>query len=154
MRIILWLTIYTNMYIMRIMTLMRLCKISMMIMVNLVTLRIPSKTNLVSLPLNNISEIQNVCLFIYCLPFIISALSIFFFFQFVLIYIALRFCKCFCCYFLVSSSSFSIGLTFYYWPWYKKHDDDAVKTGQYKPSELCVDMKFSTFKQEILEYGC
>lgn len=53
----------------------------------------------------------------------------------------------------MSSSSFSIGLTFYYWPWYKKHDDEAVKIGQYKPSELCVDMKWLTFKQEILEYG-
>lgn len=44
-------------------------------------------------------------------------------------------------------------MTFYYWPWYKKNDNDGIKTGQYKPSELYVDMKWATFKKEILEYG-
>eukprot|EP01083_Nonionella_stella_P229972 813381_1 len=56
------------------------------------------------------------------------------------------------------SSSFNIGLTFYYWPEYanvKVMNTDQYNVndhGGYAVSELCVPKKYATFKDEILNY--
>ena len=63
--------------------------------------------------------------------------------------------------YLVSSSAFSIGLRFYYWRMYQNMDvlqlhaggyQNNIDHGGYKPSELYVDKKYETFKEEILNY--
>eukprot|EP01083_Nonionella_stella_P294977 1002534_1 len=58
------------------------------------------------------------------------------------------------------SSSFNIGLTFYYWPEYEKMDkfdaDNRYNVndhGGYKVSALFVKQKHVSFKEEIMAYA-
>eukprot|EP01083_Nonionella_stella_P189925 703451_1 len=60
------------------------------------------------------------------------------------------------------SSSFSIGFRFYYWPFYKDKKQVPVKEqyggnvddhGGYDMSELFVEQKYSSFKEEIAQYA-
>eukprot|EP01083_Nonionella_stella_P101748 288722_1 len=60
------------------------------------------------------------------------------------------------------SSSFSIGFRFYYWPFYKGRKQVPVEEqykgnvddhGGYDVSDLFVEQKYSSFKEEIAHYG-
>eukprot|EP01084_Bolivina_argentea_P054606 100136_1 len=63
----------------------------------------------------------------------------------------------------LSSSSFSIGLIFYYWPYYKKKSENKNSTAErsdftnindhsgYDIKDLYVERKYESFKSEILE---
>ena len=60
--------------------------------------------------------------------------------------------------FLVRSSRFQIGFTFYYWPYYKNLEQPQTNRhnlydhGGYKPRELYISPKYDTFQEEIGGY--